>query len=88
MRAAALAPDDARFRATDRKPTKAPEEPNADLLKSVWYKAADGASPVECEAEFPVDSYRIRRLYEYWISEGSLALQSEKTPPSAEPQGP
>ncbi len=85
MRAAALAPDTARFAATDRKPTRASDEPNEDLLTSVWYKAAGGASPVECEAEFPVDSYRIRRLFEHWISEGSLVPRAEQ---SAEPAGP
>jgi hypothetical protein len=79
MRAVALAPDDARFNATEHKPTKAPDEPNMDLLKSVWYKAVEGSTPVECEAEFPVDAYRIRRLFEHWITEGALSMQSEKS---------
>ena len=73
MRAVALAGDDARFRPTERKPTKVADEPNLDLIQSVWLKAADGATPAECEAEFPVDSYRVRRLFEHWITEGSLA---------------
>jgi len=72
MRAVALAGDDARFRPTERKPTKVADEPNLDLIQSVWLKAAEGATPAECEAEFPVDSYRVRRLFEHWITEGSL----------------
>jgi hypothetical protein len=86
MRAAALAPDDSRFRATDRKPTKAEDEPNMDLLKSVWYRAVKGASPAECEAEFPVDSYRVRRLFEHWVAEGSLAPVEGSGPKETGPE--
>jgi hypothetical protein len=82
MRAVSLAPDTARFKATDRKPTKVPDEPNMDLLKSVWYKAAEGATPEECEVEFPVDSFRVRRLFEHWVTEGALALQEGEDSPS------
>lgn len=72
MRAVALVPDDASFRASDRKPTKAADEPDMELLKGVWFKAAKGATPAQCEAEYHADSYRIRRLYEHWVGEGSL----------------
>ena len=30
--------------------------------------------PAECEGEFAVDAYRVRRLYEHWLSEGSFSL--------------
>jgi hypothetical protein len=72
MRAASLAPDDSQFKATDQKPTKVTDEPSMDLLKGVWFKAAKGATPAQCEAEFPVDCYRIRRMFEHWLGEGSL----------------
>jgi len=82
-RAVALAPDDSTFHATEKKPTKVADEPNIDLVKNVWMKAAGGATPLDCEAEFPVDAYRIRRLYEHWLSEGSLAAQKSETPASS-----
>jgi hypothetical protein len=72
MRAVALAPDDASFQPSDRKPTKAADEPDVELLKGVWFKAAKGATPLQCESEHHVDSYRIRRLFEHWVGEGSL----------------
>jgi len=78
-RAVSLAPDDSKFRATEKKPTKVADEPDIELVKGVWVKAAGGTTPNECEGEFPVDAYRVRRLYEHWLSEGSLtARESEK----------
>ena len=88
MRAVALAPDDASFRASDRKPTKAADEPDVELLKGVWFKAAKGATPLQCEAEFHVDSYRVRRLYEHWIGEGSLVPADTSAAGAAAPQKP
>lgn len=89
MRAVALAPDDACFRASDRKPTKAADEPDMELLKGVWFKAAKGANPAQCEAEYPVDSFRIRRLYEHWIGEGSLVpADTPSTGRPSQPTGP
>jgi hypothetical protein len=74
-RAMSLAPDDATFRATEKKPTKVADEPSIELVKGVWVKAAGGTPPIDCELEFPVDAYRIRRLYEHWLSEGSLTAR-------------
>jgi hypothetical protein len=89
MRAATLASDDAQFKPTDRKPTKVPDESDGELLKTVWFKAAKGATPAQCEQEFAVDCYRIRRLFEHWIGEGALApvepAGPAKAPPSETP---
>jgi hypothetical protein len=84
-RAVSLAPDDAVFRNTDKKPTKVADEPNIELVKGVWLKAAKGISPAECESEFAVDAYRVRRLYEHWLSEGSLVAVEPEKPPAAPP---
>jgi uncharacterized protein YaaW (UPF0174 family) len=73
-RAAALVPDQASFTHTNRQPTAPEEENDADLLAQVWGAAARGAPPVQLEGEFAVDAFRIRRLYEHWVSEGSLVL--------------
>jgi len=87
MRAVALAPDDVSFRASDRKPTKVADEPDMELLKGVWYKAAKGATPAQCEVEYHVDSYRIRRLYEHWIGEGSLVPVESPAGGASQPVG-
>ncbi len=71
-RALALVPDDARFKATGKKPTDVKEDPDPKLAKEVWVKAARGVPPATLEPELSVDSYGARRLYEHWVTEGSL----------------
>jgi len=76
MRAAALAPDSARFRSTGKRPTNVADEPDTDLVKSIWKRALEGATPEVLERELPVDSFRVRRLFEHWLGEGSLEMES------------
>ena len=76
MRAASLAPDDAIFKTTGQKPTNLEDEPNTDLVRDVWQRLLKGASPAVVEGEMPVDSYRVRRLVEHWVTEGSLEAQA------------
>ncbi len=76
MRAASLAPDAGRFRSTGKRPTNLADEPNTDLVKSIWKRALEGATPEALELELPVDSYRVRRLFEHWLGEGSLELHN------------
>jgi hypothetical protein len=71
-RALALIPDDARFKSTGKKPSDVKEDGDAKLAKAVWGHAARGASPAACEKEIPIDCFRIRRLYEHWVTEGAL----------------
>jgi len=77
MRAATLAPDGGRFRSTGPRPTNVEDEPNTDLVKNVWKRMLEGATPETVEEELPVDSYRVRRLFEHWLSEGSIELVEE-----------
>ncbi len=72
-RAAALVPNDARFKSTGKKPTDVKDDADPRLAKAVWGKAVRGVSPAECEREIQIDSFRIRRLYEHWVTEGALA---------------
>jgi hypothetical protein len=71
-RALALIPDDARFKSTGKKPSDVKEDGDPKLAKAVWGQAARGASPSVCESKIVVDSFRIRRLYEHWVTEGAL----------------
>ena len=72
-RALALIPDDARFKSTGKKPSDVKEDSDPKLAKAVWGQAVRGVPPSVCESEIPTDSFRIRRLYEHWVTEGALA---------------
>ncbi len=71
-RALALIPDDARYKSTGRKPSDVKEDGDPKLAKAVWAQASRGVPPSACEAGIEIDSYRIRRLYEHWVTEGAL----------------
>jgi len=71
-RALALIPDDARFKSTGKKPSDVKEDADPKLAKAVWGQAARGVPPSVCEGEIATDSFRIRRLYEHWVTEGAL----------------
>ena len=72
LRAEALDPDEARFKLGGKKPSDVKEDGDPKLAKAVWAKAARGASPAIVEPEIGLDSFRVRRLYEHWVTEGSL----------------
>jgi len=68
----AVVPANASFQTTSKKPSPVPDEKDEALMKKVWEAASTGHPPVDCEAELPADSYRIRRMYEHWLQEGAL----------------
>ena len=85
-RALALIPDDARFKSTGKKPSDVKEDGDPKLAKAVWGPAARGVPPSACEGEIAVDSFRIRRLYEHWVTEGALVpAEAPAAAPSAPP---
>jgi hypothetical protein len=61
-----VAPIQIVHRATGAEPAK--------LMRAVWLKAAGGDTPVAIEAGLPVDPYRVRRLIEHWVEEGSMTV--------------
>jgi hypothetical protein len=77
QRALALVPDDARFKKVGKKPTDVTEDPDPQLAKTVWNKAIRGVPAAELEKEIDLDAYRVRRLYEHWVAEGSLERVEE-----------
>jgi hypothetical protein len=76
-RALSLVGDEARFKASGKKPTDVKEDADPKLAKTVWGHAARGVPPTVCEAELGLDCYRVRRLYEHWVTEGSLIAADE-----------
>ena len=85
-RALALIPDGAQFKSTGKKPTDVKEDADPKLAKAVWGQAVRGVPPSVCEGEIATDSFRIRRLFEHWVTEGALvpADTSSATSPSEE----
>jgi hypothetical protein len=73
-RASTLVPDQALLEATGTAPTSLSDE-DEDFIHVVWTRVARGASPPDCEASIPTDSYRIRRLLAHWVEEGALKLR-------------
>ena len=72
-RSAALVADDARLAATGAPRDIVTDEP-ADLVEGVWAAASSGATARECDAKFPIDSHRIRKLLASWVEIDALKL--------------
>ena len=87
-RALALVPDDARYKSTGKKPSDVKEDSDPKLAKAVWGHAVRGTTPLACEAEIPLDCFRIRRLYEHWVTEGALAPADAPAAAPAAPAAP
>jgi hypothetical protein len=68
----AQVPDDFPLEATGASPSTVPGEGDYSLVVSLWEKACAGVTPSQCEAEIPVDSFRIRNVLAHWVEEGSL----------------
>ncbi|HSS44798.1 MAG TPA: DUF4388 domain-containing protein, partial [Thermoanaerobaculia bacterium] len=75
QQAAALVPDEAFLKGTSVKATPHPGEKDGILVKDLWSRVSQGATPRDCEAEIRADAYRIRRLLAYWLEEGALQVQ-------------
>jgi hypothetical protein len=72
QRARAILPDSVRFKRKGPEPAPPVQPDDKELFTTLWQKTADGATPEECEASCPVDSYRVRTLLARWIEEGVL----------------
>ena len=74
-RSAALVGDDVRFAATGGAREIKTDEA-ADFVKALWAVASPGSTARDCEGQFAVDSYRIRRLLASWVEIDALRLAS------------
>ncbi len=72
-RAAALVPDEASLKPTD-KPTTPLEGEDKEFSDSLWEKVTSGATAAECEASLAVDCYRVRQLLAHWVEEEALMI--------------
>jgi tRNA A-37 threonylcarbamoyl transferase component Bud32 len=72
QKASALVPDDVALEATGASPTAVPGEQDYALVVKLWEKGCAGVTPRQCEAEIPLDAFRIRRALGHWVEEGVL----------------
>lgn len=70
--ACAMVPDGLAYEPAGASPTAPEDETNADLMREVWLRASKGVPAEECEVAFPVDPYRVRRMYAQWLETGAL----------------
>lgn len=74
QQAAAMVPDEAFLKVTSVKATPHPTEKDGILVKDLWTRVSQGATPRDCEAVIRADAYRIRRLLAHWFEEGALQI--------------
>ena len=67
-----LVTDGLRLTPSETKPTRPEHEQDRDFLRSLWRKVLAGDTPMACETELAVDSYRVRCAIAHWLDEGAL----------------
>ena len=72
QRARALVADDAVLKPTGARPTPPPDESDGALVRDVWTRVRDGATPREVEAGSAADSFRVRAMLAHWLEERVL----------------
>lgn len=88
-RATALLPEDAPLEATGAAPGTVLDEPDYDLVVTLWQRACGGGTGERLESELAADAYRILRPLAQWIEEGALRAvlpDAPAVPPAAGPE--
>ena len=82
-RASAVVPEDVALAATGAAPGTVLEEPEYDLVVTLWQRACAGATVEGLESELAADACRILRPLAQWLEEGALraALPAEASAP-------
>jgi serine/threonine protein kinase len=80
-RTAAVVPDDTPLEATGSAPSSVPDEPDYDLVVTLWERACGGTSAGQMEADLTADAYRIRHALAHWLEEGALRVAAPFEPP-------
>ena len=83
----AVVPDDAVLVAAATNAPHFEDEPDHELVESVWAGAASGKSPSQIESELTVDAYRTRRLLARWVEGRALShSRDDNVTPISAPQ--
>jgi hypothetical protein len=81
----ALVSEDVPLEATGEAPGTVSDEPDYDLVVTLWQRATSGATPRQIESELAADAFRILRPLAQWLEQGALRLSAPAAPapPSA-----
>ena len=87
-RTSALLPDVIPLESSGDAPSTVPDEPDYQLVVTLWEKACNKVTVAQMEDELTVDAYRIRHALAHWLQEGALRLMASATPePPPAPAG-
>jgi hypothetical protein len=79
----ALVPDAIPLESTGDAPSTVPDEPDYQLVVTLWEKACHKVTVAQMEEELTVDAYRIRHALAHWLQEGALRLMASAAPEPA-----
>jgi serine/threonine protein kinase len=82
--ASAIVPDDAPLEATGEAPGTVADEPEYELVVSLWQKACSRVTVRQMESELAADAFRILRPLAQWVEQGALRMVG--TEPTGEPK--
>ncbi len=80
----AVVPDDLPLEATGKAPGTVEDEPQYDLIVTLWQKVCAGVLAAKLEAELPADAFRIYRPLAQWLGEEALRVVVPAEPAPAE----
>ena len=83
--ASGLVPDDAPLEATGEAPLTVLDEPEYDLVVTIWQRATSQVTLREMEAQLAADTFRILRPLAQWLEQGSLRFSAAAAPAPAQP---
>jgi tRNA A-37 threonylcarbamoyl transferase component Bud32 len=85
-RTRALLPDDTPLEATGSAPSTVPDEPDYDLVVSLWEKACAGVPVRQIAEGLTLDTFRSHNALGHWLEEGALRVKASGAPPAAAPE--
>ena len=89
-RTSALLPAETPLEATGSPPSAVPDEPDYELVVSLWEKACAGVPVKQLEEGTTLDAYRVHHALGHWLEEGALRVNVpvDPTPATPEPASP
>ncbi len=86
-RTSALLPAETPLEATGSAPSTVPEEPDYELVVSLWEKACAGVPLRQIEETHnTLDTYRCHHALGHWLEEGALRVRVSESPQPATPE--
>jgi serine/threonine protein kinase len=85
-RTRALLPDDIPLEATGSAPSTVPDEPDYDLVVSLWEKACAGVPVRQIADGLTLDTFRTHHSLGHWLEEGALRVRASEAPAAADPE--